>query len=74
MWSYNYSGELYHHGIKGMKWGVQNGPPYPLSASAHSVSEKKAGWRKSLDKSSEQSDTKDKRSKKFTLSDKHILL
>lgn len=70
MWTYNYSDELYHHGIKGMKWGVQNGPPYPLSASAHSVSEKKAGWRKSLDKSSESSDTRDKRSGKFALSDK----
>ena len=23
--------ELYHHGIKGQKWGVSNGPPYPLS-------------------------------------------
>lgn len=22
--------ELYHHGIKGQKWGVRNGPPYPL--------------------------------------------
>ena len=22
--------ELTHHGIKGQKWGVQNGPPYPL--------------------------------------------
>lgn len=21
MWSYNYANELYHHGIKGMKWG-----------------------------------------------------
>lgn len=21
---------LYHHGIKGQKWGVKNGPPYPL--------------------------------------------
>lgn len=21
---------LYHHGIKGQKWGIQNGPPYPL--------------------------------------------
>ena len=22
--------ELTHHGIKGMRWGVRNGPPYPL--------------------------------------------
>lgn len=22
--------ELYHHGIKGQKWGVKHGPPYPL--------------------------------------------
>lgn len=25
--------ELHHHGIKNMKWGVRNGPPYPLSKS-----------------------------------------
>lgn len=24
--------DLFHHGIKGMKWGVQNGPPYPLGS------------------------------------------
>ena len=23
--------ELYHHGIRGQKWGQRNGPPYPLS-------------------------------------------
>lgn len=23
MWQYNYSNELYHHGVKGMKWGVR---------------------------------------------------
>lgn len=40
--------ELYHHGVAGQRWGKKNGPPYPLSASAHSASEKKAGWRKSL--------------------------
>ena len=33
--------ELKHHGVKGQKWGVQNGPPYPLKYEAHSVAEKK---------------------------------
>lgn len=41
---------LAHHGILGQRWGKKNGPPYPLSAGAHSASEKKAGWRKSLAK------------------------
>lgn len=41
--------ELMHHGVAGQRWGKRNGPPYPLSAGAHSASEKKAGWRKSLD-------------------------
>ena len=25
-----YPNELYHHGVTGQKWGVRNGPPYPL--------------------------------------------
>ncbi len=34
---------LMHHGIKGQKWGVENGPPYPLSPSKdYSAAEKKA--------------------------------
>lgn len=30
-----YPNELYHHGIRGQSWGVQNGPPYPLSKAEH---------------------------------------
>lgn len=33
--------ELYHHGIRGQRWGKKNGPPYPLDASDHSKLEKK---------------------------------
>lgn len=33
--------ELYHHGIKGQKWGDRNGPPYPLNNSQKSKAEKK---------------------------------
>lgn len=33
---------LAHHGIQGQKWGVRNGPPYPLGAGAKSASEKRA--------------------------------
>ena len=34
--------ELYHYGMPGQKWGVQNGPPYPLSAQAKTVAERAA--------------------------------
>lgn len=40
--------ELRHHGVLGQEWGKRNGPPYPLSDGAHSVREKKAGWKESL--------------------------
>ena len=39
---------LVHHGIKGQKWGVTNGPPYPLADNQHSAKEEKAGWRQSV--------------------------
>lgn len=34
--------ELYHHGIKGQKWGDRNGPPYPLNPSKYSASESRS--------------------------------
>jgi predicted transcriptional regulator len=34
----NYN-SIYHHGIKGQRWGVRNGPPYPLGSEDHSVRE-----------------------------------
>lgn len=30
-WVRRYYSRLCHHGIKGQKWGVRNGPPYPLN-------------------------------------------
>ena len=35
------SNYLMHHGIKGQKWGVENGPPYPLSYKDYSAAEKR---------------------------------
>lgn len=77
-----YKTELYHHGIKGQKWGKRNGPPYPLDVEDHSSSEKKAGWRTSLNNSvitttttnkssnDAQNNTKTKKKFKFKLTDK----
>lgn len=33
---------LEHYGIEGQKWGVRNGPPYPLERKRMSASEKRA--------------------------------
>lgn len=59
---------LAHHGIKGQRWGVKNGPPYPLNAKDHSASEKKAGWKKSLGKQSGDSSDKPKNRQNVLLS------
>lgn len=57
--------ELYlaHHGIKGQRWGVRKGPPYSLTCPDHSTSEKKAGWKRSLDKSAQTPKKKSKPAK-----------
>ena len=44
---------LQHHGIKGQKWGVENGPPYPLSQRDYSALEKKMNNIKSMKSASE---------------------
>ena len=49
--------ELYHHGVAGQKWGVQNGPPYPLSGEGKQNLKKQkfsADWKK-VDRSNPQS-------------------
>ena len=43
---------LEHHGILGQKWGVRNGPPYPLAEGKHSSAERKAGYKSSISGSS----------------------
>ena len=35
---YTIDNELSHHGIKGQRWGVRHGPPYPLNRGARSAS------------------------------------
>ena len=45
---YTIGGYLCHHGVLGQRWGVKNGPPYPLAASSHNASERKAGYKKSI--------------------------
>lgn len=64
---------LAHHGILGQKWGKKNGPPYPLDASDHSASEKRARWRKSLDKDGPAKYNKSGSSKKGERSEKNGL-
>lgn len=40
---YSRNAELYHHGIDGQKWGIRNGPPYPLGSDVSTGSRLKNG-------------------------------
>ncbi len=56
--------DLYHHGIKGQKWGVKHGPPYPLKQETSQQVRKQAtpAKRKTVS-SNEQQETKRKPSR-----------
>lgn len=42
MWQYNYTNELYHYGVKGMKWGVRK--KYYSAATAANLTKKKRAY------------------------------
>ena len=47
---YSRNAELYHHGIKGQKWGVRNGPPYPLGSDVSTGSRLKKRMEENVNK------------------------
>lgn len=49
-----YESSLSHHGVKGQKWGIQNGPPYPLKNKAVKLSGKDVANRIDYARSMEQ--------------------
>ncbi len=67
---YQKTNYLKHHGILGQKWGVRNGPPYPLHPDHHSAAEKKAGWQKSVSGGTGDVQSKNKNSTNYTKSSK----
>ncbi len=58
---------LQHHGIKGQKHGVRNGPPYPLNPADHSAREKRG--ERSPNSSLADNENKSRRAKKASKKD-----
>ena len=48
----DYRSYLSHHGIMGQKWGIRNGPPYPLGGGDYTKAEREAIYKKRRDKNS----------------------
>jgi hypothetical protein len=48
-----------HHGISGQKWGVQNGPPYPLDYDDHTKVEKQKNPQAFISAGEEKKESKD---------------
>lgn len=57
---FNEISELYHHGIKGQKWGDKNGPPYPLDYEDHSAEQKRKNPKSVIGNYTEEAKAKEK--------------
>ena len=70
-----YNNELYHHGRLGQKWGVKNGPPYPLTGRGLSAyrQRRKAKKAEKLAKKQEQAETEEEKAERREADKKRAL-